>query len=456
MRYRQKKSHFIRNMIILGILISVVFIYFSEHFERVKPKITFKNNGYWNLKNRLNIQLDDNSAIKYYKITFIDNNTTIVLDERYVNDNNKTKILTIYPPKLDSFYKTNSIKLKIEVIDNSKWNFLQGNKTIKIFDLKIDTQKPFASVLSNSRYIKRGGSALAIVKIKDENLHNAYIVFNNKTKFRLTPYIKDDYYIALMAWDIDIEHFNHMNLVAIDKAGNKTIRKVPLYVENMRFKKDILNISRNFISQISTDVLTQSELTIPSELKDIFIKQNNVVRKNNIKLIRDISLEKMDFSKIDKLKIKPFKRLRGSKRVANYGEYRSYRFNKKIIDHQWHLGIDWAKYRHTPIITSAKGRVIFNSYLGIYGNTIIIDHGLGLGTLYAHLSNSSVTLGEKLDKNQEIGITGHTGAALGDHLHFGVLVQGIEVDPNEWMNKKWIKKRIRDIIREANKLIKNK
>lgn len=93
--------------------------------------------------------------------------------------------------------------------------------------------------------------------------------------------------------------------------------------------------------------------------------------------------------------------------------------------------------------------------MGIYGNTIIIDHKMGLATLYAHTSVSKVNAGDEVQANQMIAKTGSTGAVLGDHLHFGVLVQGIEVNPLEWMDKNWIKTRITDILDESKKVIEN-
>jgi murein DD-endopeptidase MepM/ murein hydrolase activator NlpD len=118
--------------------------------------------------------------------------------------------------------------------------------------------------------------------------------------------------------------------------------------------------------------------------------------------------------------------------------------------------MDWASIKQAPIKASNSGTVIFNEYLGIYGNTIILDHKMGLSTLYAHISSSSVNTGDKVSKNQQLANTGSTGAVLGDHLHFGVLVQGIEVNPLEWMDRSWIKSRITKILDEAKTTIDSK
>jgi murein DD-endopeptidase MepM/ murein hydrolase activator NlpD len=83
--------------------------------------------------------------------------------------------------------------------------------------------------------------------------------------------------------------------------------------------------------------------------------------------------------------------------------------------------------------------VAFVGDLGIYGNTIIIDHGLGLFTLYSHLSAIDVKPGDAIKKRQIIGKTGDTGLAAGDHLHFGVYLDGVAVLPKEWWDEKWLR-----------------
>ena len=456
---RRKNSFgtFIFSVIFIALIAGAGFIYVSPNFEQDKPQITIDTNKFWNLKDKLQIKINDQSGLKHYKITFIDDKNNIILDEQTLNNNTqKEQLIEVNPPKLNPFYKNTLVKIQVEATDNSKWNFLKGNTINQTFNIKIDKQKPIANVISNSQYIKRGGSAVAVVKVFDANLKEAYITFNDEVKFRLTPFYKENYFVSLIAWPIDIEDFLIVNLVAIDKAGNKTITKVPLYIQGRKIKPDTINISKKFIEEVSKNVLTQSGHEIPNDLVDVFIAENKDVRKENVDFLRKIGLTKMDYSKINNFKINNFRRLSGSKTVAGFAERRSYIFQGNKIDEEWHLGMDWAKVKHTKIVSSNPGKVIFNSYLGIYGDTAIIDHGLGLASLFAHRSSSDVTLGQNVYKNSKIGNTGTTGAVLGDHLHFGILVQGIEVDPIEWMDRNWIKTRITNIINQAKKEISKK
>src|SRR5262249_55939875 len=89
-----------------------------------------------------------------------------------------------------------------------------------------------------------------------------------------------------------------------------------------------------------------------------------------------------------------------------------------------------------------RGVVVFVGPLTIYGNAIVVDHGLGLMTLYGHLSSAGVKVGDQVNRGQEIGRSGTTGLATGDHLHYEVLVHGVSVTPLEWWAAKWIQDRI--------------
>jgi murein DD-endopeptidase MepM/ murein hydrolase activator NlpD len=221
----------------------------------------------------------------------------------------------------------------------------------------------------------------------------------------------------------------------------------------MNEKVDKLNIDEQFIQNVSASVLEQSGMQVPNNLADVFIASNRILREQNVKTIKEESRKYMDRSMISSFEIKPFQRLENSRTAAGFAERRHYYFNNEKIDEAWHLGVDWASVKQAPIKTTNKGRVISNKYIGIYGNTLILDHKMGLGTLYGHTSSTRVNVGDDVQAGELIANTGTSGAVLGDHVHFGVLVQGIEVNPLEWMDPNWIKTRITDILAEAKKVI---
>lgn len=454
---RRRNSSSLKNIFLLILSISaiagVVFVYLSPAFEKNAPKIAFENNGFWNLKDKLKVSLFDQSGIKSYKV-YYKNGTDTVLLGKTIGAKQTSVMFDIEKFVIEP--KVEKIKLAIEAIDNSNWNFFQGNKSYQEFELNIDRKKPKANIVSNSRSIKRGGSALVVVEVSDKNLSKKYISFNNKYKFELIPYKKKNFYAAIIAWPVEIEEFDRVNLIAIDKANNKSITKVPLYIKDLKIKNDNINISKKFINKVSIPVLKQSDYEIPSNNAEIFVKQNKELREENVNKIRTESLENMNRDLIKKYSVKPFRRLKGSKTFAGFAERREYFYEKEKIDEAWHLGMDWASIKHAPIKISNNGEVIFNDFLGIYGNTIIVDHKLGLQSLYAHTSKFVVEKGQDVKRNQKIANTGSTGAVFGDHLHFGILVQGIEVNPLEWMDKNWIKTRVTNVLLEAKQIMSGK
>jgi murein DD-endopeptidase MepM/ murein hydrolase activator NlpD len=145
----------------------------------------------------------------------------------------------------------------------------------------------------------------------------------------------------------------------------------------------------------------------------------------------------------------PFVQPRNTKVFSNFAEKRTYVYDGREVDTQVHYGYDLASTKQSPVPAANAGVVAFAAPLTIYGNTVIIDHGLGLQTLYAHLSSIDVKPGDKVTKSQPLGRTGSTGLAIGDHLHFEVLVAGISVTPLEWWDGKWIRDRVNRPLKQA-------
>lgn len=114
---------------------------------------------------------------------------------------------------------------------------------------------------------------------------------------------------------------------------------------------------------------------------------------------------------------------------APYGTRRSY--NGGALN-RVHNGADFASPPNTPIFAAAKGRVVLADTLNIRGNTVVLYHGLGVYTLYAHLNSINVALGQEVTSGQVIGVSGATGRATGPHLHWEVWVNGIAVNPIQW------------------------
>jgi murein DD-endopeptidase MepM/ murein hydrolase activator NlpD len=98
-----------------------------------------------------------------------------------------------------------------------------------------------------------------------------------------------------------------------------------------------------------------------------------------------------------------------------------------------HKGADFRAAIGTPVYAMNDGRVAFASSLNTYGNTIVIDHGLGLQTIYMHLSEFEAKVGDMVKRGDLIAKSGDTGYVLGPHLHLSIKLNGVSIDPLEFM-----------------------
>jgi len=453
---RQKSYAGIISIIIFLLLIGgAFFIYNSKLFERNAPKILANNEIYWNLKKPLDILLKDDSGIKFVNATLSDGKNSIVVANKMYQKPMTITHLQIKSPKNSFIYKKERFKLTIQAVDTSKWNFFSGNSNTKTITLIIDQKRPELYTINSSYGIRKGGSAIVIFKADDKNMKELYIQTPFGKKFYPTPFYKKGYYISLLAWPIKEKRFR-ADIVATDKAGNISRAHVALYIKPMKYRKSTIHLTDNFLNGKVANFIEEVAPKLSSEnpLKQ-FIYINETERKKNEDLIHKIS-SKTETSLIKTFYLKPFYPLKDSARVASFGDYRTYVYKGKKVSNSYHMGIDLASTKMAKIKSSNKGKVVFAHFNGIYGNNIIISHGLGLYSLYGHCSSFLVQKDDMVKRNQTIAKTGKTGMALGDHLHFGILVQGIEVYPLEWMDKHWMKLNIFDVIKDAKKIIDKK
>jgi len=169
-----------------------------------------------------------------------------------------------------------------------------------------------------------------------------------------------------------------------------------------------------------------------------FVKINTEMRRANNKTLSDLRLKTADKF----LWSQTFTRQSHSQAEATFADVRNYIYRGKKIDRQVHLGYDLAVTQHIGVEASNDGRVVYAAPLGIYGNCIVVDHGYGLQTIYGHLSQITVHEGDMVKQGQVMGLSGQTGMAGGDHIHFAMQLDGIQIDPKEWWDPHWIKDHI--------------
>jgi murein DD-endopeptidase MepM/ murein hydrolase activator NlpD len=439
----------------LGVVAGYVLI--SKEFERVAPTVTSKDSMSWNRKTALEVTLMDNEALKSYRLTLSDGKTEVIVGHGDFESGVKSETLVIaYPKNKVLDVKAKKLTLKVEVKDTSMWNFLQGNAVEKSIDINIDYKSPNVNILSHSYTINQGGAALVIFQADDENLDRVYVEVGEH-QFVAQPYKQEGYYASLIAWPFKKSDFL-ANVVAIDAAQNKRVAEVPFYLKSKKYRVSWIQAKDKFINGKITD-LAQSDpeyAGIEDKLEK-FRAINETMRLKNEKLIHSLS-KTVSSELLTNWKIKKFYPLRNGQRVASYGDERHYYYKSKDneVSQAYHVGYDLASTKMAAIKTSNAGKVVYADDNGIYGNMPMIDHGLGLYSLYGHCSQLLVNEGDEVEAGQSIAKTGVSGLALGDHLHFGLLVQGIEVRPVEWFDKGWIRKNIDKIFKDADVIIDGK
>ena len=451
---RRKKSSSSFGVLFLFALIigGVLYIYNSAMFERDVPVITMENNGYWNLKKPLQVVIDDASGLKSYKIVLKNNGERQILQNEQFITPEKALHVELAPPRSAYAMKSKDIIISIEATDASKWNMLNGNSVKIEYKLKIDKKRPQLSIVSNSYKIKKGGAALVIFKAKDDNLKDLYIQTSFGKKFHVTPFYKEGYYISLLAWPVTENNFR-ATVIATDEADNIAKKHVPLYLKDKRYRISKIKLSEKFldgkIAELAEEFVETNGVTDRIEQFKII---NEDVRAKNEKLIHDITSNVPD-EMISNFKIKKMYPLKNAAIVAHFGDHRLYSYQGDRVSESYHLGLDMASNAMAKIKPQNSGDVVYADYNGLYGNMPIIHHGLGLYTLYGHCSSLNVANGDSIRAKAQIANTGKSGYAMGDHLHFGVLIQGIEVRPAEWMDTQWMKLNISNVIKDAKEII---
>lgn len=442
--------------IFLAIVGLVLFVIFSSSFERDAPTVSVAHNGYWNLKTPLSVRISDASGISGYRVYLEANGERVDLAQAQNAQPEHEVILKIEVPKKVAAFKPESVKIVIEAQDTSSWNFFRGNKAQEALLLSVDTKAPQVSTVAHSMYVHKGGSGLVVFAAEDPNLASLYIEIEGGKRFVPQPFYKEGYYISLVAWPLTQPTFS-ARLIATDKAGNLHKSSVPFRVSDRAYQISNLKLSDAFLEGKIAELAELFEIAHESDKRlDQFRLINEQVREKNEKLIHDLT-SVVSSERIDNFEITPFYPLKNGQKVASFGDHRLYSYeNQDKVSESYHLGLDLASVQMGAIMSQNYGTVVFSDFNGIYGTMPVVDHGLGLYTLYGHCSSAAVQKGDKVHPGDKIANTGMSGYAMGDHLHFGVLVQGIEVRPEEWMDTKWLKLNITDTISDAKKIIDRK
>lgn len=424
--------------VLLGLAL-VIFIWLVGEME--KPQVVLDGeSSHLGLAGKISFLASDaKSGLHSSEVVLMQENKKAVLLEKtypgtgYLSGGGPKKIeeATEINPKTLGF-KDGTAELMVKVVDYSRWNWLRGNITVQSSVVSIDTKPPVISVMESPTYIKGGGAGVVVYQLSEPAGKHGVLVNDIFYSGFSLPKRGERVYGACIGVPYDIAAIEKAFVVAADQAGNEAKAPFTMNLHVRRIVSDKIIISDGFLSaKLPEFVSHYPELTgTPVEQ---YIKVNNDVRLANYRKIQEICSKFQP----ERLWDGRFGRMEGSPR-AGYADHRTYLYNGEKIDEQVHLGVDIASTQHANVGAANRGMVVFADYLGIYGNTVILDHGQGIYSLYSHLSQINTTVGSMVEQGAIIGLSGNTGMAGGDHLHFGILVNGIFVDPVEWWDPEWL------------------
>jgi murein DD-endopeptidase MepM/ murein hydrolase activator NlpD len=309
----------------------------------------------------------------------------------------------------------------------------QGNAAELRIPVNVDTRPPRLSVESGLTYVRRGGSAAVVYRTDSDAVRSGARV--GEAWFPGTP-TSDGGQIALFAIPIDASSDPIIEVVAVDAAGNEATTLFDARVQERKFPEISIALSDRFLARVATRLGEANGMQQDTPLAT-FQRVNSELRSQSESVITQAI-----GAPSPKQWSGAFQQMRNSSVTSQFAELRHYLSGGKRVSRARHYGYDLASTAHAAITASNSGTVIYVEDNGIYGTLVLIDHGLGITTLYGHLSSVAVDVGDRVERGQELGRSGATGLAGGDHLHFAVLVGHTYVDPVEWWDPKWVREHI--------------
>jgi len=324
---------------------------------------------------------------------------------------------------------------KAQIVVTAVANDMAGAATTKTLDVDVMTARPTVSADGAQHYINQGGSEM-VTFTPGGAWTEAGVKVGDYT-FRSFPLPNHPgQYFSLFAFFWQLPTDTPVYVYAANPSGAVARadfwhKVFPKQFHSSTIRLEDMNMER-MVNGIDPDH------KIPGDLVQRFVYINSTMRKANNKTLSDLRFQ----TEPKFLWTGAFLPMVDSTVEARFADQRTYTWQGKVVDKQVHLGFDLAKVAHSPIPASNDGRVVWAENLGIYGNCIVIDHGFGLQSIYGHLSEFLVKKGDMVKKGQIIGKTGSTGLAGGDHLHFTMQIDGVQVNSVEWWDPHWVKDRV--------------
>ena len=328
---------------------------------------------------------------------------------------------------------------------------LRGMRTLEsttTHDVQVRLERPRVSVISTHHYINHGGTEFIVYRATPDDVESGVVVGDIEYPgfpaagatvdgVKITdPAVKVAFFALLYDQDMNVQ----MRVFARDPAGNTARADFDHRTFPKPFKKSQIPLDDKFLDRVVPAILEgTTEVKPDGDNLAKFLVINGDLRRKNAEKISSFAKQTSPELLWKGIVFHAFK---NNAVESAFADQRTYIYKGKEVDKQVHLGFDLASFAGTPIVAANRGKVLFADELGIYGNCVIIDHGMGVQSLYAHLSSIEVKAGQDVEKEQTLGRSGMTGLAGGDHLHFTMLLNGHMINPVEWWDAHWIEDRI--------------
>jgi murein DD-endopeptidase MepM/ murein hydrolase activator NlpD len=325
-------------------------------------------------------------------------------------------------------------------------------------DVRVRLEPPRIAVVSTHHYVNHGGSEMVVYRATPSDVASGVRVGSieypgfpaaGAGASGTTPETKVAFFALLHDQDLRTP----IVAFARDEAGNEAKSSFIDNAFEKPFKKSRIPLDDKFIDRVVPEIIEHSpelKMTPPAQgspdMLAAFLRLNGELRKMNAGQIAAFSSK----TSPTRFWTQPFVQLGGSQVEAGFADHRTYVYNGKAVDQQTHLGFDLAVTARVPVVAANDGVVMNANWLGIYGNCVVLDHGMGIQSLYGHLSSFDVGVGDKVTRGQTIGRSGMTGLAGGDHLHFTMLVGGQMVNPVDWWDPHWLADRVERKLKEVS------
>lgn len=377
---------------------------------------------------------DPDSGLKNLTVLIRKNTNTTIIYQQEWTDRQAERKESISLANIT--LQEGAFELIVKATDASYAAFGKGNTSTREYSFRLDNTPPRVSIITMPPYVRRGGTGVISYSVSEEvaasgvKVGDVFFPGYRQANGNFLCFFAFPYYLTVAEYT--------PRLIAQDLAGNTYDRAAGVYPIDRQFTTDRINLSDNFLDT----KMPEFEQDFPGQMSNLerFLKVNREMRAANRAALISVGRQTAP----EMLWSGTFLRLPNAANRAGFAEHRTYLYKGEVIDDQYHLGHDLASIRHAPVPSSNDGKVVFADNMGIYGLVVIVDHGLGLQSLYAHLSEIAVTPGQQVKRGTILGKTGLTGMAGGDHLHYGIIVSGIPVTPLEWFDSHWIKDNITD------------